>query len=340
MKILILGGSGFLGRHLVDAALVAGHQVTLLNRGKRSVDWTMGRKDGADFSAQLEHLLGDRDADMSALQGRQFDAVIDGCCYLPDQAMRTVASLGIAPSYFQLISTISVYREFAPRRRYDETASLLEGAHDYGSNKARCEEVYLQAWPGKVAIVRPGLIVGPHDMTERFTYWPRRVAQGGDMLAAGQPDSPLQWIDVRDLAQWCLRLAEQNTCGIFNACGPAQLSTFGEFLATCQTVTASSARLHWVSDEKLVAAGIAPWTEIPVWLPQDDAQWGGLMYADNRRALEAGLQLRPLAETVHDTLAWDNQHAVTVSAHERPAKHLTMEREAFLLAQCAGNCDV
>lgn len=323
MRILILGGSVFLGRHIVEAALAAGHQVTLFNRGVQN----------AGLFPQLEQLRGDRDADMSALHGRQFDAVLDSCCYLPDQAMRTVASLGLEVSYYLMISTISVYGAFAPGQLYDESASLLAGAHDYGSCKARSEEVFQQAWPGRVAIVRPGLIVGPHDLTERFTYWPRRVAQGGDMLAAGQPDSRVQWIDVRDLAQWCVLLAEQNTVGVFNACGPAQPASFGELLACCQEVCASQVRLHWIADEKLLAAGIAPWTEIPFWLPQQDKAWGGLMYADNRRALAAGLQLRPLAETVRDTLAWDSAQAVAAGADHRRANHLTLQREASLLAQ-------
>jgi 2'-hydroxyisoflavone reductase len=332
MKILILGGTLFLGRHLAERAIARGHELTLLNRGRHNPDLFPG----------VEKLRGDRDADgphgaahgadLSALHGRQFDAVIDTCGYAPAQMHSVVAALGVAVPYYQFISTISVYGQFPGPGYFDEDTPVAQGEVGYGAAKARCEEILEAAWPGRVAHVRPGLIVGPHDPTDRFTYWPRRVAQGGKVLAPGVPETPVQWIDARDLANWCIHLCEQHTVGRLHAVGPAQPTGFGHLLERCRAVTGSDAQFCWISDECLLAQGVAPWTELPLWLPQNDPQVAGMLRADNRRALAAGLLLRPLDETLADTLAWERIRAQPLPEDDRRVKNLTPAREAQLLA--------
>lgn len=322
MNILILGGTVFLGRHLVQRAMAQGHVVTLLNRGQQN----------AALFPSLEKLRGDRDGDLSALAGRQFDAVIDTCGYQSAQMHAIVAALGAEVRYYLFISTISAYGKFPPGRAYDESTPLTLGDSGYGASKARCEEVIDAAWPGRVALVRPGLIVGPHDPTGRFTYWPQRAARGGAMLAPGRPDSPVQWIDVRDLANWCIHLCEQRITGQFNAVGPAEPTSFAQLLARCQAVTHSDARPVWIDDAALLAHGVAPWTELPLWIPREDPDAGGMLRADNRRALAAGLTLRPLDATIADTLAWGRAEPLPRTDNPRRAKTMTPEREAELLA--------
>jgi 2'-hydroxyisoflavone reductase len=323
MKILILGGTVFVGRYLVERALQRGHELTLFNRGQQN----------ADLFPQLEKLRGDRDvdADVSILQGRQFDAVIDTCAYRPEQIRRMASVLDQALPFYLFISTISVYGTFPPAQGFDENKPLAEGESDYGSCKARCEEAAEAAWPGRVAQVRPGLIVGPHDVSERFPYWPRRVAQGGPLLAPGQPDNPVQWIDVRDLANWCIHLCEQGITGPFNAIGPLGRTSFADLLARCKAVTHSDAEPIWIDDATLLAQGVAPWTELPLWLPQQDGESGGMMRASNQRALANGLSLRPLDETIADTLAWDNSRTRPLPDHPKAVKTMLPEREAALL---------
>lgn len=293
MHLLILGGTVFVGRHIVEAALAAGHRVTLFHRGLH----------GADLHPQAERLHGDRDADLSVLRGRRFDAVIDTCGYRPEQLLAVVDALGAdAIPHYVFISSISAYRGFAPGRAYDETAPLAEGHEGYGALKARCEAAIEAALPGRVARVRPGLIVGPHDPTGRFTYWPQRLRRGGEVLAPGRPERPVQWIDARDLAAWCVLVAERGLTGPFNAVGPSH--TMQALLATCQAVAERPSTLHWVDDAALLAAGLAPWTDLPLWLPEADPEFGGMLLADGRRAAAAGLRARPMQDTVRDTLAW------------------------------------
>ena len=292
MKLLVLGGTVFLGRHIVHAAPEQGVDVTLLNRGQH----------GADLFPSVPRLVGDRNADMSALRGQRFDAVIDCCGYTPDQIARTVEALDAEVPHYTFISSISVHSSFAPGVAYDESAPVASGNEGYGPQKARAEEAVQAALPGRVACVRPGLIVGPFDLTGRFTYWPQRVARGGDVLAPGRPERPVQFIDARDLAAWCLQLARTRTAGVFNAIGPTL--PFAELLNTCCEVAGSEARFIWMSDEEVLAQNIEPWTELPLWIPESDPESGGMMLADNRRATAAGLTLRPLRDTVADTLRW------------------------------------
>jgi 2'-hydroxyisoflavone reductase len=323
MKLLVLGGTIFLGRHIVDAALARGHAITLLTRGRHG---------NALFPA-AERLVGDRDGDMSALRGRGFDAVVDCSGYRPDQLARTVEALGATTPRYTFVSSISAYAAFAPDVRYDEQAPLAAGDAGYGALKARAEETIAAALPGRVAIVRPGLIVGPHDPTGRFTYWPQRVARGGPVLAPGRPQRPIQFIDARDLAAWCVQLAETRVVGAFNAVGPRL--PMAEFLDACRDVAASNARFAWIGDEALLALGVAPWTGLPMWLPESDPSFGGMMLADLSRACAAGLVTRPARATIADTLAWSREPRAADADTSKLAATLAPAREAQILATLA-----
>ena len=318
MKLLVLGGTIFLGRHVVQAALARGHAVTLLNRGRH----------GTALFPQVERLVGDRDGDLSALANRAFDAVIDCSGYTPEQVTRSSRALGDRAGHTVFVSSISAYAGFAPDKVYDETAALATGREGYGALKARAEEALLAACPGRAAIVRPGLIAGPHDPTNRFTYWPARVARGGEVLAPGRPERPVQFIDARDLADWCVALAEARTVGAFNAVGPRL--PMRELLETCRDVAASDARFTWVPDETLLARDVAPWTGLPLWLPESDPSFGGMLLADLARARAAGLRTRNARATIADTLAWLPDADDLASA--RHVATLTSEREAGILA--------
>ncbi|MBK6595550.1 MAG: NAD-dependent epimerase/dehydratase family protein [Burkholderiales bacterium] len=315
MKLLVLGGTVFLGRHVVEAALAAGCEVTLLNRGNRE----------PAFAAAVEALRGDRDGDLSALRGRQFDAVVDCSGYTPQQLQRSAEALRDQVAHYVFVSTISVYARFAPGVAYDETAALTPTSEGYGGAKARAEEVIEAALPGRVTRVRPGLIVGPHDPTGRFTYWPLRLARGGTVLAPGRPQRPVQFIDVRDLAAWCVRLAMLHTVGVVHGVGPT--GTMADLLDACIQVCATDARLVWRDDADLVRADVAPWSGLPLWIPEADAEHGGMLLASNRRAIAAGLTTRPWMDTVRDTLIW----ARSVGPAAASTVAMTPEAEAALL---------
>lgn len=324
VRVLVLGGTLFLGRHIVEAALARGHEVILFNRGRRN----------PHLFPKIEKLHGDRDGDLSALRDRRFDAVIDPSGYRPEQVLAVADVLGDTIAHYTFISSISAYREFPPHRSFDEDAPLAEGEDGYGALKARCEEALEGRLPGRVARVRPGLIVGPHDPTDRFTYWPRRVARGGKVLAPGRAERPIQVVDVRDLAEWCVRLAEQCRAGVFNAVGPAATLTMGRLLEECTGATESIARFMWVPDESLLAAGVTPWTELPLWIPERDSQVGGMLLADNRRAVAAGLMFRSLTDTIRATIEWDRDERVAESDLPNRVTLMAPEREAELLAHC------
>ena len=318
MNLLVLGGTIFLGRHIVEAALARGHAVTLLNRGRH----------GATLFPEVERLVGDRDGDLSALEGRTFDATIDCSGYTPAQVERIATALGERAGHVVFVSSISAYARFEPGVMYDEASPLAKGHEGYGALKARAEQVVRSAWPETAAIVRPGLIVGPHDPTGRFTYWPQRVARGGEILAPGRPRRHVQFIDARDLAQWLLALAESRIDGSFNATGP-RLAML-DLLESCRELADSDARFAWVDDETLLAERVTPWTELPLWLPESDPEFGGMMNADLTRAHEHGLRHRSLAETVADTLAWTPDADDLAAA--RAVTTLSPEREAQILA--------
>ena len=315
MKLLVLGGTVFLGRHVVDAALTAGCKVTLLNRGTHVVR----------FARPVEQLRGDRDGDLSALRGRHFDAVVDCCGYTPVQLQRTADVLRDHVGHYVFVSTISVYARFLPLRAYDETAPMTTAAEGYGGGKARAEEVIQTEFAGRVTVLRPGLIVGPHDPTGRFTYWPLRLARGGKVLAPGRAERPVQCIDARDLAGWCVQLALQRKPGVFHAVGPAD--TMAGLLQACHQAAGTAAQLVWCDDAALLSAGVEPWTGLPLWIPEADPDFGGMLLASDQRAVQAGLTTRPWVETARDTLAW----ALEVGGVARSAVALTPEAEAEIL---------
>ncbi|HNT24709.1 MAG TPA: SDR family oxidoreductase [Anaerolineales bacterium] len=324
MNILIIGGTIFLGRHIVDAALARGHTVTLFNRGQHN----------PELFPQVEKLRGDRTqaGDLEALRTRRWDAVIDTCGYLPRIVRLSAQALAGSVEQYVFISTISVYArppfpgmdETAPLERLaDETVETLNG-ETYGGLKALCEQAVEAELPGRALVIRPGLIVGPHDPSDRFTYWPARLQRGGAVLAPGSPQALVQVIDGRDLAEWTIRMVENRQTGIYNATGPALPLTLGEVIETCRQAAGTPAELTWASEEFLLAQGVTPYTEIPLWLAGEDAAMDEVNIA---KALSAGLTFRPLAITVGDTLAWDN----TRPAGTQRKNGLSAEREAALL---------
>jgi 2'-hydroxyisoflavone reductase len=303
VKILILGGTVFLGRHLVEAALARGHAVTLFNRGQSS----------PDLFPDVEKLRGNRDGPLDGLRGRQWDAAIDTCGYAPRVVRASAELLADSVNHYTFISSLSVYADLS-RPGIDEAAPVGRLPDDsieevtgetYGPLKALCEQAAERALPGRVLNVRPGLIVGPHDPTDRFTYWPARVARGGEVIAPGRPDRRIMFIDARDLAEWIIRAVEHNLTGVFNADGPAGRTSMGPLLATSKAVSGSDAEVVWVDEQFLIDAGVEPWSEMPVWIPESDPMAAGFFAFDCSQAIEAGLTFRPLEETVRDTIAWD-----------------------------------
>ena len=297
MDLLILGGTRFLGRHLVEAALARGHRVTLFNRGKSN----------PGLFPETEELRGERGGDLSALRGRRWDAVVDTSGYLPREVHASAGLLAGSAGHYTFVSSISVYEDFA-RTGLDEDSPVLAPPDPepgelemelYGGLKVGCERAAEAAMPGRTLIVRPGMIVGPHDYTKRFPYWCRRVAEGGEVLAPGDPEQQVQLVDARDLASWMLRMAEDQRTGVYNATGPDRRLTMRAMLEGIREATGSDARFFWASEELLLDAGVKPWEEMPFWVPKEMA---GILAVDVDRAVGAGLAFRPLAETVSDTL--------------------------------------
>ena len=322
MQLLIIGGTVFLGRHLVEAALARGHTLTLFNRGQHN----------PELFPTVEKLRGNRDGELAVLAGRRWDAVIDTCGYIPRAVQASATQLADQVDHYTFISTISVYPDYA-QAGLDETAAVGTLAdptveevtgETYGPLKALCEAAAEAAMPGRVLTIRPGLIVGPHDPTDRFTYWPVRVAQGGTVLAPGEPTQQVQVIDVRDLATWTIRLIEAKQTGIYNATGPAQPLTMQQLLAECKAVAANQAEFTWVSEAFLLEQKVGAFVEMPLWVP---AEMAGLEQINCQKAIKAGLTFRPLATTIGDTLVWHNTRD---SAHQWRAG-LAPEREAALL---------
>ncbi|MFE9426393.1 NAD-dependent epimerase/dehydratase family protein [Kitasatospora sp. NPDC006697] len=295
--LLVLGGTRFLGRTVVEAALADGHRVTLFNRGRTAPGLFPG----------AETVLGDREsaADLAALAaGRQWDAVIDVAGYHPEVVGRSVAALAGRVGRYVFVSTLSVFADQATVQ--DEDGELLQLADDlpehqqYGARKAACERIVREAFGERASIARPGMIVGPHDPTDRFAYWPRRFMRGGRVLLPGDPADAAQFIDVRDLARWLLDCVTRQRGGVHNVTG--RTLPIGELFAACHELN-PAAEPVWVPAERLLAAGADPWMGVPMWIADPDC--AAINRVDVSRALAAGLSLRPLAETLADTLAWD-----------------------------------
>jgi 2'-hydroxyisoflavone reductase len=299
MKLLVLGGTKFLGRHAVDAALAGGHEVTIFTRGQTN----------PGLFPEVEHLVGDRDGNLESLAGRSWDGVVDTSGYVPRVVRQSAELLHGAVERYVFVSSISVYDDFSePVDESSPVAQLEDPATEeimeaYGALKAACENVVEEVFGDRSARVRAGLIVGPYDPTDRFTYWPRRIALGGDVLGPGSPDARVQFVDARDLARWLVTLALRGPGGTFNATGPAEPLTFATLLDRARDAIGSDANVVWVDDQRVLDAEVQPWTELPLWLPGDE--YAGMARADISRALAAGLTFRPVEETVVDTLAWD-----------------------------------
>jgi 2'-hydroxyisoflavone reductase len=301
MDVLVLGGTKFVGRHIVRTAIDRKHNVTLFNRGQTN----------PDLFPEVEKLIGDRGGDLAPLRERTWDAVIDTCGYVPRIVRNSVQVLSDRTDVYVFISTISVFASFEkvglseddPVGSLDDETVEEITSDTYGPLKALCEAAVQDEISGRALIIRPGLIVGPHDPTDRFTYWVRRSAQGGDILAPAPPDQNVQFIDARDLASWTLDMIEAGQTGIFNATGPEKPLTLGKLLQTCCDFSEEGARLIWVDETTLLDAGIEPWSQLPMWLPGPEN--AGLMAVDCTRAISAGLRFRSLKTTIGDTLNWD-----------------------------------
>jgi 2'-hydroxyisoflavone reductase len=301
VRILVIGGTRFAGHHFCRQALDAGHRLTLFNRGQSA----------PGSFPDAEHVVGDRDGELAAVRGRDFDAVVDMCGYFPRVVRQSVDVLRDGAERYVFVSSISVYDETKLRPGFDERAPTHTLAdptveeitgETYGGLKALCEREVERGFPDRALVIRPGLIVGPLDRSDRFTYWVRRLAGGGTVLAPGAPDRPVQVIDARDLAAWMLRMVERRATGLFHATGPGEPLTFGKMLDTIRTAVRSDATLEWVDERFLLEHGVEPWTDLPVWLPADEQVAD---QCDVARAVAAGLSFRPLAETADDTFRWD-----------------------------------
>ncbi|HEY7148136.1 MAG TPA: NAD-dependent epimerase/dehydratase family protein [Gaiellaceae bacterium] len=318
MQLLVLGGTKFLGRATVEAALARGHDVTLFNRGETN----------PELFPEAEKLRGDRTQDLSPLEGREWDAVIDPSGYVPSVVRASAETLRAQTGFYVFISSLSVYADRSKQMTEGDALEelgelpddrLLEDFSNYGALKALSERAVAETFPDAYANVRPGLIVGPHDPTGRFTYWPHRVARGGEVAAPAPPGEHVQFIDVRDLGEWIVGLCERREGGELNAVNDGV--AWSELLETCRAVTGSDARFVWIDGKFLLEQEIGQWMELPLWI--EDESDKGLHRADLARAHAAGIAHRRLEETVRATLEL---------AEPTDTAGLSPEREAALLA--------
>ena len=313
MRLLILGGTKFLGRAVAEAALARAHELTLFTRGQTN----------ADLFPEAEHLHGDRTQDLSALEGRRWDAVVDTSGYVPHVVRASAEVLSPATEHYAFVSSISVYPDFS-RPVHEESPvaelgdlpvdELLPDYSNYGPLKALCEREVVEAFAGRSLSVRAGLIVGPHDPTGRYTYWPHRAARGGEILAPGPPGRPAQFVDVRDLGDWIVHAAEEQLTGAFNATSEPHA------LADVLAAAGADGNVTWVDEEFLLEREVGQWLELPLWVSAEEG--AAFHEVDRTKAHGAGLRHRPLEETARATLA----EAGTVEG-----VGLTPEREAELL---------
>lgn len=323
MRVLILGGTAFLGIHLTSALRDRGHEVTHFNRGRRGPP-----PDG------VRSVRGDRTSAFEGLERDGFDAVVDTSGYLPGDVERAVEFFATRTERYVFVSSVSVYD--SATERIVESSPMLSmpaggpetevTAETYGPLKAACERIVEGRFAARATILRPGLIVGPHDPTDRFTYWPLRFARGGDVLAPGEPQRPIQFVDARDVAEFAVTLLERDTPGDFNVVSQPGRFTMGRLLETCAKTAGTSSRVHWVADARLLELGVAPWTDLPLWIPPED-QTRGFFNHDVGKALAAGLAIRALDDTVADTLDW----ALSFRPPSTAKAGITPERERTLL---------
>ncbi|GAK01468.1 NAD-dependent epimerase/dehydratase family protein [Geomicrobium sp. JCM 19055] len=306
MDVLVLGGSRFIGKHIVDRLLHEGHAVTVLNRGNHSYT-----------CSNVEQLIGDRDGDLDVLKGRTWDAAIDVSGYIPRTVDKASACLAQVVAHYTYISSISVYEDFSKvgLTEEDATKQLSEGeiteltkgtagpiyGPDYGGLKAAGEIVAERNIPGRTLIIRAGLVVGPNDYSDRLPYWLLRIKQGGDVIAPGNPKQQVQFIDVRDLARWIVSSVEQQVTGIYNVTGPSHVMTMEDVLKACNRVCNDNANFVWIDDEFLIDKHVLPWEELPFWLP---SSLSGAASVNNEKAINKGLSFSPLNRTIQDTYEW------------------------------------
>jgi 2'-hydroxyisoflavone reductase len=333
MKLLVIGGSQFVGRHLVAAAASRGDGVTVFNRGQTATAWPAG----------VEVRQGDRQADLSALAEGTWDAVVDTCGYLPRDVARTAECLQGRVGRYVFVSSVSVYADFT--RPNDESCSLgqidyadtdVVDGRTYGPLKALCEAVVTARFSERALLIRPGLIVGPHDPTQRFTYWPARIARAGEgdtVLEPGTSGDGVQFIDVRDVAAFVLRACDDGRSGSFNVVPAPRALTIGGVLEACAAAAGTRPRWRWASAADLEGCGLQPWIDLPLWLPAA-GDHAAFALTDARAALAAGLTIRPLAQTVVDTLAWYRSLPADQQLFTRAG--LSPERESLALGQLFG----
>jgi 2'-hydroxyisoflavone reductase len=316
MKILVLGGSRFLGRTFVEEAQRQNQEVTIFNRGNQN-----------ERFKDVEIITGDRLTDLGKLKNRYWDAVLDTSGFIPSSVLKSTELLKDRVKHYTFISSISVYKDWV-QENFDETYPVydmsLEEANElakdsniyeyYGQFKALCEVVAEKAMPGRVANIRAGQLIGPNDYTDRIPYWIHRIAAGGKVLAPGNPNRPVQMIDNKDLAHWILSMMANQTTGTFNATGPDYTLTMKDFLETCIKVTASDAEIVWVSEKFLLENKVAPWTEMPLWVPEEfplepelKDPWKGAFTVNIDKAIANGLTFRPLEESLADIYKWEKQ---------------------------------
>jgi 2'-hydroxyisoflavone reductase len=334
MKILILGGTAFLGPHLVEHAIAHGHTVTLFNRGKTN----------PHLFPDVEKLRGDRNPKegegLKALEGRTWDAVIDTSGYVPREVAASAELLAPNVRQYLFVSTISVFTDVSKiglnetdpvGTMPDPTVEQVTG-ETYGPLKALCEQAAEKAMPGRTTTVRPTLIVGPGDGTDRFTYWPVRIDAGGEVLAPGPQDAATQYIDVRDLAAFCIQLLEDGHAGTYNVAGPRGVLTFAELLHGCRAVTSAEVSFIWVDQKFLEEQQVGPWMEMAMWIPASPES-AGFSRVSNAKAITHGLKFRPLADTARDTLEWHKKDrgADYVFGTQRGRAGLKPQREMELL---------
>jgi 2'-hydroxyisoflavone reductase len=329
LKVLFMGGTGFIGPHMVRALVAEGHDVTLFNRGKTN----------PHLFPDLKKIKGDRASpDIEQVSGQHWDLIVDSSCYIPravDMLMAAVDTSTVQQYIF--ISTISVYADFSQPGLHEgsELASMAEDPDSeevgkwYGALKVRCEEQAEKAMPGKVTMVRCGLIIGPGDSTDRFTYWPERVAGGDEVLAPGTGDDYLQTIDVRDLADWVVHCINNKLVGPFNSTNPAGLYTIRDVLGLCRDNLNPDAILTWVPNEFLETQEVAPMRDLPLWVPPG-TPFSGIWEANADLAASKGLKARPLVESIIDTHEW---FQTLPAERQNPMKAgMTLERQAEVLA--------
>jgi len=338
LKILVLGGTGLIGPPMVRYAIDRGHEVTLFNRGKTN----------AGLFPELEKLRGDRNDDLSSIEaevakGRKWDAVIDNTSSIPRWVTSSAAVLKDAASLYLYTSSISAYGSFTEIGQ-DETAAVASlsaeeeakvklpsdiTGENYGGLKARCEQEAQKAFPGRSIIVRPGLIVGPGDYTDRFTYWPVRIHRGGEVMAPGKPTDPVQFIDCRDLGEWFVRLVEDGAVGVYNGTGPASRMSVAEMLYGIRGSTGGEVSFTWVDADFLAKHEVQPWMHMTVWVPSE-GEFAGMSQVSVEAAKNSGLTFRPLAITAADTVEWWNE--LPEERRAAPKAGLPAEKEKEVLA--------